>query len=34
MVAPGAQWIGTPRIKGSGESMRMFLLTFSLIGLQ
>jgi solute carrier family 45 protein 1/2/4 len=29
-----AQWQGTPRVKGSSESMRMVLLTFSLIGLQ
>jgi hypothetical protein len=29
-----ASWAGTPAIKGSTESMRMALLTFSLIGLQ
>jgi len=29
-----AQWVGTPAIKGSSESMRMALLTASLIGLQ
>jgi solute carrier family 45 protein 1/2/4 len=29
-----AQWIGAPKIKGSTESMRMALLTASLIGLQ
>ena len=29
-----ASWIGTPSIKGSTESMRMALLTFSLVGLQ
>lgn len=29
-----ASWAGTPAIKGSTESMRMMLLTFSLIGLQ
>lgn len=29
-----ASWIGTPAVKGSTESMRMALLTFSLIGLQ
>ncbi|KAF2261066.1 MFS general substrate transporter [Lojkania enalia] len=29
-----AQWTGTPAIKGSSESMRMALLTASLIGLQ
>lgn len=29
-----AQWAGTPSIKGSSESMRMALLTASLIGLQ
>jgi solute carrier family 45 protein 1/2/4 len=28
------QWIGTPKIKGSTEAMRMALLTASLIGLQ
>ncbi|CAK1365606.1 General alpha-glucoside permease [Cercospora beticola] len=27
-------WTGQPRIRGGSESMRMFLLTFSLIGLQ
>ncbi|KAF2158111.1 hypothetical protein K461DRAFT_264901 [Myriangium duriaei CBS 260.36] len=34
MVLAQAQWTGTPSIKGSSESMRMMLLTFSLIGLQ
>lgn len=29
-----ASWAGQPSIKGSTESMRMALLTFSLIGLQ
>jgi hypothetical protein len=29
-----ASWAGQPAIKGSTESMRMILLTFSLIGLQ
>lgn len=29
-----AQWAGTPSIKGSSESVRMALLTASLIGLQ
>jgi hypothetical protein len=29
-----AQWTGTPSVKGSTESMRMALLTASLIGLQ
>lgn len=29
-----ASWAGTPSIKGSTESIRMALLTFSLIGLQ
>jgi solute carrier family 45 protein 1/2/4 len=29
-----AQWVGTPKVKGSSESMRMALLTASLIGLQ
>ena len=29
-----ASWVGTPSIKGSTESVRMALLTFSLIGLQ
>ena len=29
-----AQWAGKPSVKGSTESMRMALLTFSLIGLQ
>lgn len=29
-----ASWAGTPHVKGSSESMRMALLTFSLIGLQ
>ncbi|PNS15503.1 proteinral alpha-glucoside permease [Sphaceloma murrayae] len=34
MAVAGAQWAGTPSIKGSSEPMRMALLTFSLIGLQ
>ena len=29
-----ASWVGTPSIKGKTESIRMALLTFSLIGLQ
>lgn len=29
-----ASWAGQPSIKGSSESMRMALLTFSLVGLQ
>ncbi|KZF25981.1 MFS general substrate transporter [Xylona heveae TC161] len=29
-----ASWSGTPSIKGSSESMRMALLTFSLVGIQ
>lgn len=29
-----SSWTGQPRIRGSTESMRLFLLTFSLIGLQ
>jgi solute carrier family 45 protein 1/2/4 len=29
-----AQWTGTPKIKGSSESIRMALLTASLVGLQ
>jgi hypothetical protein len=29
-----AQWAGQPRIKGSSETMRMIMLTFSLIGIQ
>jgi hypothetical protein len=29
-----ASWAGQPSIKGSTETMRMMLLTFSLIGLQ
>ena len=29
-----ASWAGTPSIKGSTESVRMALLTFSLVGLQ
>ncbi|KAI5212517.1 sucrose transport protein [Aureobasidium subglaciale] len=33
-MALTAQWQGTPHVKGSSESMRMVLLTFSLIGLQ
>jgi solute carrier family 45 protein 1/2/4 len=33
-MASNAQWVGTPKVKGSSESMRMALLTASLIGLQ
>ncbi|EAW09442.1 putative sucrose transporter [Aspergillus clavatus NRRL 1] len=29
-----ARWVGSPSIKGKSESMRMALLTFSLLGLQ
>ncbi|KAK5087986.1 hypothetical protein LTR05_002202 [Lithohypha guttulata] len=29
-----AEWVGTPRIRGGSEPVRMILLTFSLIGLQ
>ncbi|KAL8632344.1 hypothetical protein Q9189_001916 [Teloschistes chrysophthalmus] len=29
-----ASWAGTPSIKGSTESVRMALLTYSLVGLQ
>lgn len=29
-----SSWAGQPHIKGSSESLRMALLTFSLIGLQ
>jgi hypothetical protein len=29
-----AQWAGQPSVKGSSESMRMALLSFSIIGLQ
>lgn len=29
-----ASWSGQPHVKGSSETMRMVLLTFSLIGLQ
>jgi hypothetical protein len=29
-----ASWAGQPHIKGSTETMRMALLTFSLVGLQ
>ncbi|KAI9828668.1 MAG: hypothetical protein M1832_001771 [Thelocarpon impressellum] len=29
-----ASWAGTPSVKGSSDSMRMALLTFSLVGLQ
>lgn len=34
MAIEAASWVGQPRIKGSTESVRMFLLTFSMIGLQ
>ncbi|THZ54352.1 sucrose transport protein [Aureobasidium pullulans] len=33
-MAQAAQWQGAPHVKGSTESIRMVLLTFSLIGLQ
>ncbi|KAH8725206.1 major facilitator superfamily domain-containing protein [Phaeosphaeriaceae sp. PMI808] len=33
-MAPVAQWVGTPKVKGSSETIRMALLTASLIGLQ
>ena len=33
-MSANAQWVGTPKVKGSSESMRMALLTASLIGLQ
>lgn len=33
-MAVQASWAGKPGIKGSSESLRMALLTFSLIGLQ
>lgn len=29
-----ASWAGQPSVKGSSETMRMMLLTFSLVGLQ
>lgn len=29
-----ASWVGRPSVKGSTETMRMALLTFSLVGLQ
>lgn len=29
-----AQYLGQPSVKGSTETMRMMLLTFSLVGLQ
>jgi solute carrier family 45 protein 1/2/4 len=29
-----ARWVGTPKVKGSSDAMRMALLTASLIGLQ
>lgn len=34
MAVQAASWVGQPRIKGSTESIRMLLLTFSIIGLQ
>ena len=34
MAVATPSWTGQPRVKGSSEPMRMFLLTFSLIGLQ
>ncbi|KAJ9628654.1 hypothetical protein H2203_002556 [Taxawa tesnikishii (nom. ined.)] len=34
MASQSAQWVGLPHIKGSTESLRMALLTCSLIGLQ
>ena len=33
-AAEMATWSGQPSVKGSSESMRMALLTFSLVGLQ
>ena len=33
-LADMAQWAGSPTVKGSSESMRMALLTFSIIGIQ
>jgi hypothetical protein len=33
-VAKMASWAGQPAVKGSTESMRMALLTFSLVGIQ
>lgn len=33
-MPPAASWTGTTSIKGSTESVRMALLTFSLVGLQ
>jgi solute carrier family 45, member 1/2/4 len=32
-MAADVQWVGQPKIKGSTESIRMFMLTFSVIGL-
>lgn len=34
MAIATSSWIGEPQVKGSSQSMRLFLLTFSLIGLQ
>lgn len=34
MAQATSSWVGSPRVKGSGESMQMALLTFSMIGLQ
>ena len=34
MTKEMASWAGHPAVKGSTETMRMVLLTFSLIGLQ
>ena len=34
MAIATSSWVGEPRVKGSSQSMRLFLLTFSLIGLQ
>ena len=33
MAIATTSWVGQPRIKGSTESMRMFLLTVSSLGL-
>jgi hypothetical protein len=33
-IAKMASWAGQPSVKGSTESMRMALLTFSLVGIQ
>jgi solute carrier family 45 protein 1/2/4 len=33
-ISEMASWAGQPSVKGSTESMRMALLTFSLVGIQ